>query len=309
MAPRRAVPRTNRAGWRTRRLAGFVALELREFSAEAGAVGRPRPTRSHRPEHCDGERRQGVQAAQPAPGGRPQRAAVKGVAERRDRRPTSRTPSGTGIDDHLDSAALFLPVLAGVLHRSAQGWTAFLTLDIRMIPVPDVVAKVAAGAAGLAVLVWAGRQAQRAITGDLALPHALFVVTHVAVFGVGYALIPDLSQGWIALNVWHNAQYLLIVWMYNVNRFREGETATAPLLSAMSQPNAWPRYVFVIYATATILFAVIAGVPGVKVLTVPVVLLFSQTLNFHHYIVDALIWKVRRPEVARLLTSGLGAPP
>ncbi len=37
MAPRRAVPRTNRAGWRTRRLAGFVALERREFSAETGA--------------------------------------------------------------------------------------------------------------------------------------------------------------------------------------------------------------------------------------------------------------------------------
>ncbi len=32
-----------------------------------------------RPEHCDGERRQGVQAAEPAHGGRPRRAAVRGV--------------------------------------------------------------------------------------------------------------------------------------------------------------------------------------------------------------------------------------
>ena len=89
-APQRGVPRTFGAGCRLRRLAAKVALERRTISAEDGAVGRPRPTRSRRPEHCDGERRQGVQAAQPAPGGRPQRAAVKGVAERRDRRRAAR---------------------------------------------------------------------------------------------------------------------------------------------------------------------------------------------------------------------------
>ena len=77
MAPQRAVPRKIGDGRRLRRRDPILALELREFSADPGAVGRPRPTRSSRPEHCDGERRQGVQAAEPAPGGRPQRAAVR----------------------------------------------------------------------------------------------------------------------------------------------------------------------------------------------------------------------------------------
>ena len=216
-------------------------------------------------------------------------------------------------DDRLDAAVIFGLPLAGVLHRSAQGWTAFLSLPIRMIPVPADVADAAAYGALLVVTVWVMRQ-----VGVLAhellprpgearrsrsWPHTLYMLTHIVVFSVGYGL-PDLSQGWLALNVWHNAQYLLIVWMYNLNRFRGGETSTAPLLSAMSQPQAVPRFLFVVYASATILFAFIAGLPGVRIQAVSLVLLFSQSLNFHHYLVDAVIWKVRKPEVARLLAGG-----
>ena len=209
----------------------------------------------------------------------------------------------TRLDDRLDGAVIFLVPLAGVLHRSAQGWTRFLNLDIAMVPVPAVAVPGGLALAGIAVAVWLARQVQLTRRGTLAGAHALYLLTHVLIFGVGYVVIPDLSGGWLALNVWHNAQYLLIVWMFNVNRFKAGETAEAPLLSAISQPRAVARYLFVQLSMGTLLFAAILGLPSVKILAVPVVLLLSQTLNFHHYIEDAIIWKVRRPQVrVHLLT-------
>ena len=54
----------------------------------------------------------------------------------------------------------------------------------------------------------------------------------------------QLNHGWLVLNIWHNAQYILTVWLFNNNRFKEG-----------------------------------------------------MAINFHYYVVDAVIWKVRRKPV------------
>jgi hypothetical protein len=89
------------------------------------------------------------------------------------------------------------------------------------------------------------------------------------------------------MNVWHNAQYLLFVWHYNNQRFAAGVDPRAPLLSTLSQSrNVW-RYAGVCLALST------AAYGGLAVLGLAVVAV-SQAINFHHYVVDAVIWKVRR---------------
>jgi len=208
------------------------------------------------------------------------------------------------LDDRLDAAMLFAVPVAGVVSRSAQGWTRFLGLDIALLPVPTSAVPVALGLAGVVTIAWIARQVTLAARGQVGGAHALYVLTHTLVFAVGYLVVPDFTHGWLVVNVWHNAQYLFIVWMFNLNRFRGGETADAPLLSAISQPNAVGRYVFVNLAIATIVFTAILALPGLKVMAVPAVLLFSQALNFHHYIVDSLVWKVRRPQVRANLVGG-----
>lgn len=52
---------------------------------------------------------------------------------------------------------------------------------------------------------------------------------------VVYVLITDITVGWLVINVWHNAQYMLFVWMFNNRRFSAVAGAKALLMSRLSQ--------------------------------------------------------------------------
>ena len=69
----------------------------------------------------------------------------------------------------------------------------------------------AAAAAGVGV---AGSDAV-APRGTLDLLYAGFVLSHIAIFLVAYVVVEDVNTGWLAINVWHNFQYVLVVWMSN----------------------------------------------------------------------------------------------
>ncbi len=91
-------------------------------------------------------------------------------------------------------------------------------------------------------------------------------------------------------NIWHNAQYIAFVWLYNNNKFKSGTDPAAEFLSTISQDgNLW-RYLLVCVAISTLAYLAI----GSLIAAVVAPILVYQTINFHHYIVDSLIWKVRK---------------
>ena len=50
-------------------------------------------------------------------------------------------------------------------------------------------------------------------------------------------MISDVTVGWLVINIWHNAQYILFVWMYISCRFKDGVDPQARFLSYISQPG------------------------------------------------------------------------
>jgi len=116
----------------------------------------------------------------------------------------------------------------------------------------------------------------------------------VAIFSAGYLLIADINTGWLVLNIWHNLQYVLIVWMFNVNRFEKGVDQQRRFLSTISQPRNVLLYALVCWAIGSTLYFNIDVVLGLFSKSIlPLSLLAYMTINFHHYVVDAIIW--RRP--------------
>ena len=206
----------------------------------------------------------------------------------------------------LTKAMFYLLPLWGILHRSWQAPEKFLGLEVRVIPVPGFVVDAVAVAAIAVLGAWIVLRVRAFMRGQGPIAHTFYMASHVTVFTVSYVVIEDVTHGWLVVNIWHNAQYIFFVWLYNTNRYRDGIDARAPLLSAISQAKNWWRYVAVCLAITTILYGAISGVgPHLLALGLPSLIVIYQALNFHHYIVDSIIWKVRQAPMQK--TMGLNS--
>jgi len=126
-----------------------------------------------------------------------------------------------------------------------------------------------------------------------------FLCAHHLMFLATYGLVSDLTTAWLGLNIWHNLQYLTFVWLSHERRFQGTVSSKAKLLSTLALPrNVW----LYVLGCLTITFAFYMGVQellspiesflGTSALLTAVMV--YQTINFHHYIVDALIWRKRK---------------
>lgn len=205
-------------------------------------------------------------------------------------------------DGWLDQAIFYaLPVL-GILHRSNQDPGTFIGLELRVVPVSDLVVDTAAVAAFVLLAFWVLRRVQAYREGRLAEVHTLYMVTHYTVFAVAYLLIEDVTYGWLVINIWHNAQYILFVWMFNNRRFKDGIDPDAFLLSYISQPGRLWLYLLVcVLITGVIYWGILGALDSLFFAGLSATIVLYQIVNFHHYVVDAQIWKVRKAPIGRTL--------
>jgi hypothetical protein len=95
---------------------------------------------------------------------------------------------------------------------------------------------------------------------------------------------------------------MLVVWMFNRNRFKGGVVPEHRWLSNLSQPRNVARYFGVTFGLTIMAYvglsSVLVAVPGSALV---LSLILYQTINFHHYIVDSVIWKVRKPQIRQTL--------
>lgn len=188
--------------------------------------------------------------------------------------------------------------IAGILTVSARSPDHFIFLPIKTLPVPEELAQLSQAFALAVSLMWGYEQLRIWRSGNLGATYSGYMLTHVLIYSVAYIGFEDATRGWLVINMWHNAQYLAFVWMYNNRRFSTGVHPKHVLLSTLSQTKNWWLYIATcltvstaFYYSAELMFA-IAGSASVAYIAA-----FYQVVNFHHYIVDSRIWKLRRPLV------------
>ena len=191
----------------------------------------------------------------------------------------------------------------GIAYRSFQNPGEFLGLELRVIPVPEFVVYAAAAIAITSVGAWTFLRIKAFLNGEGPIAHTLYMLSHFTIFGAGYLLIEDITYGWLVINIWHNAQYVLFVWLFNTNKFKDGESAKAKLLSKLSQPQNRIWYFGFCFALSTVIYLTISTSLSVafKEMLVPAALITYSAINFHHYIVDSYIWKMRKPSIKKTL--------
>lgn len=205
-------------------------------------------------------------------------------------------------DGWLDQAIFYVVPVLGILHRSNQDPGVFIYLELRVVPVASQFVDLAWAAAGVLLAYWCVRRIQAWRDGRLAAAHTLYMLTHFAVFGVAYLLIEDVTYGWLVINIWHNAQYVLFVWMFNTKRFKNGIDPEARFLSYISQPGKlWLYLITCVAITGVVYWAIIGTLDALLFSGLSATIVLYQIVNFHHYIVDSKIWKVRKEPIRRTL--------
>ena len=202
----------------------------------------------------------------------------------------------------LTMGLIYVIPLWGIAYRSYQNPEEFLGLELRVLPVPGELVFVLGALSVLVLGAWAVEQARALRAGTLAVWRSVYLLSHVVIFLVGYLAITNIDYGWLVINVWHNAQYILIVWLVNQNRFRGGVDPAHRFLSTLSQPRHTRRYFVVSMVIASIFYGLLGiALAAAPETGLPLAIVAYQTINFHHYIVDSFIWKVRKPSLQRQL--------
>jgi hypothetical protein len=212
------------------------------------------------------------------------------------------TPRGTGAQsrDVITDAVIYTVPVYGIAQRSTTMGDTFLGSPVTRIILPEPLTLILGAVAAVAVAAWTLRTATDWWQGRLDRHYAGFVLSHVLIFLIGYVLIDDVNIGWLTVNAWHNFQYVLVIWMVNSKRYAGGVDPTARLLSTVSQPGRVWWYFGTCLAISTFVYfnlnqLTVAVLGGSLAATLGV----YMGINFHHYVVDALIWKRRR--VARVV--------
>jgi hypothetical protein len=208
-------------------------------------------------------------------------------------------------NDLLNRLIIYALPVWGILNRSWQAPEKFLFMDVRVLPIPSWLVA-AAGAITFTVIGWwILRVTKNWFAGTLSIAHTLYVCSHLLIFGLGYLAIADINHGWLVLTVWHNCQYILTVWMFNNNRFKSGVDPKHRFLSSISQSKKVFTYTAVCLVISIAVYASLRYSLGwfaaLTATSLPLFVIVFQAINFHHYVVDAVIWKVRRKPIQQNL--------
>jgi hypothetical protein len=206
------------------------------------------------------------------------------------------TPDGqvAGSRDLATDLVVYLVPIYAIAARSATIGPMFLDLPVKALVLPGEVVTVLGLAATAAGAMWAVRSAVAFTRGTLDPLYAGFVLSHVAIFLVAYVAIEDANTGWLAINVWHNFQYVLVVWMMNTKKYAGGVDPAARFLSRISQPGRIVSYFLSCLAISTLIYLVLGRMVEAMGGGIAITVGIYMGINFHHYVVDALIWKRRR---------------
>ena len=224
----------------------------------------------------------------------------------------------------LEKPLLVLIVLFCISHRLYTGPRVLFGVEVLYPPLPRalVLGLLAPIALLLGTLVFIRIRERHLPHAKAAWVRLAFIGASCLGFFVPFQLITsDDTSAFAAAACWHGLQYLGMVRHYNRNAWKKGVDPSARVISWLSQPG-WTRgflyWVLLmalagcVYATAGLMSALTSGtieavqVPALKVLTIfPAwnfytwagIIWVSATLS--HYWIDGVIWKLRRPELAK----------
>lgn len=216
----------------------------------------------------------------------------------------ARDPRERGLtQDPSFRLAFYLAPAAAFLTMSQRGQNDFLGMPVAVLVLPTWVLAVLWTTVALALVTTVARRGPAFLASARDSIYLHFLATHFLVFTLAYAIVRDILLSWLMANIWHNGQYLSFVWhanhkQHSASQDRQAASVSTTLVGVLSQRRNLALY---FGATLTLTIAIYFWLPRLEpviasalaVSPLVAMAIIYQTINFHHYIVDAVIW--RRP--------------
>lgn len=132
-----------------------------------------------------------------------------------------------------------------------------------------------------------------------------YMLSHFSIYLAAYTCITEINYSWLTINIWHNAQYIGFVWLFNRKKYAAGIDKQHPIISYISQPNRLFIYLGSCLILSLVVYWLIDKVIYQTAVDDKIALVFIvySAINFHHYIVDSQIWKLRKPLIKNTITE------
>ncbi len=214
-----------------------------------------------------------------------------GIAKKYERNDISQEKNSRKYKFHYYT--LYLLPLTGILYRSSQQPDWFLSLKLYTFPIPNIAWLTCLVITFIFIAIQLGLWINDLKNKCLNESFMMYMVSHHIIFTLGYMIIPNIDYGWLCINIWHNAQYLMFVWVLNSKRFNKGVHKNYNFISKISQKNNRSGYfIYCLGITVAIYWVLIRVGRFLNDYTsFSTVILIFMGINFHHYIVDSIIWK------------------
>lgn len=203
----------------------------------------------------------------------------------------------------INTVALYAVPVTGILYRSWQNNATFLGMDLWNFPIPFEAVIISAIAAVILLVNQAFSWWKLYRNNELNLRYATFMVSHNIMFFIGFMFIDNINIGWLAINVWHNMQYILFVWLQNNKKYKNGIDIEHPVISKLSQDGKILLYLVTCSVITIFIYNVLLSATTIvdHFFTLQLAAVLYMSINFHHYIVDGIIWKRKRIKTAVII--------
>ena len=169
------------------------------------------------------------------------------------------TPEGQipGSRDVVADLALYLVPIYAIAQRTSTMGDKFLGLPVKVLVLPDAIVGLLGILAAAAVVAWLVKTILAAANETMTLIDGASSPRISPSSWSRMSSLADVNSGWLAIDVWHNFQYVLVVWMSNVRRYASGVDPTARFLPRLSQPARVTMYFACCLAITTIVYALL----------------------------------------------------
>ena len=204
--------------------------------------------------------------------------------------------------------AFYLVPLTTFTYMISAGHSHFLGIPIWTATLPENIRFALLALCYGSIVYWMIFGTKALLRKDITPFYYGYVLTHYFIYTISYVAINDINCSWLTINIWHNAQYIGFVWLFNHKRYAAGVEENHRTISFLSQPGRFLIYMGVCFTLSTVLYFNLEAIVAATSLTtgLPLALLIYATINFHHYIVDSQIWKLRKPAIQKNLLETQG---